>query len=57
VQKVISRLESALRCIVNYVEKKKARDLAEAQGMLDLVGAISSEALAEAAELKLKTSP
>ncbi len=42
------KLFEALKCIANYIEKKKPKTLAEAEHMLALIGVIASESLAEA---------
>jgi hypothetical protein len=44
---VNNKLLAALKCIANYIEKKKPKTLAEAEHMLALISVIASESLAE----------
>jgi hypothetical protein len=49
--KQVDRLEAALKSIANYVDKKKPKNSAEAQAMLDAISVVSNEAITDANDL------
>jgi hypothetical protein len=47
---VVKKLETALKSIADYTDKRKPKTLCEAEGMLDLVGLIATTTLEETAD-------